>query len=187
MVIAPDFRPTESESSDAADAYVNRARLHSFSCGRESWVDGFTISEFDPPKLFAAALVDQARKHRKRPRRSEEDRAATTVGVEAGRYTDQMAKTTARGSQGIPGPPGPRGERGPSGRRGERGPAGQRGEPGHTGPRGKGTPSDRAAVLAEVNGHIEDIHRELDVQMKRMSQIQQQVDELRAKVKLLSE
>lgn len=33
---------------------------------REAYLDGFTISEFDPSKLFAAALVDQARKHRKR-------------------------------------------------------------------------------------------------------------------------
>jgi hypothetical protein len=46
---------------------VNRARLHCFTCGRESWLDGFTISEFDPSKLLAAALLDQARKHRKRP------------------------------------------------------------------------------------------------------------------------
>lgn len=36
------------------------------TCGRESWLDGFSISEFDPSNLFAAALVDQARKHRKR-------------------------------------------------------------------------------------------------------------------------
>jgi hypothetical protein len=41
--------------------------------------------------------------------------------------------------------------------------------------------------LAEVNGHIEDIYKELDVQMKRMSQIQQQVDELREKIRKLSE
>ena len=46
---------------------TNRARLHCFSCGRESWLDGFTISEFDPSKLLAAALIDQARTHRKRP------------------------------------------------------------------------------------------------------------------------
>jgi len=47
--------------------------------------------------------------------------------------------------------------------------------------------SDRASLAAEVNGHIETIYKELDVQMKRMSQIQQQVDELRMKIKLLSE
>ena len=34
---------------------------------REAWLEGFTVSEFDPAKLFTAAIVDQARKHRKRP------------------------------------------------------------------------------------------------------------------------
>jgi hypothetical protein len=29
-------------------------------------LDGFTVSEFDPAALLSAALVDQARKHRKR-------------------------------------------------------------------------------------------------------------------------
>jgi hypothetical protein len=43
------------------------------------------------------------------------------------------------------------------------------------------------ALLTEVNSHIEDTYRELNVQMKRMGQIHQQVDELRAKVKKLSE
>jgi len=41
--------------------------------------------------------------------------------------------------------------------------------------------------LGEVNGHIEAICRELDVQLKRMSQIQRQVDELREKIRKLSE
>jgi len=35
-------------------------------CGREAWLDGFTVSEFYPAKLLTAAVVDQARKHRKR-------------------------------------------------------------------------------------------------------------------------
>jgi len=43
-----------------------RVRIKCGTCGREAWLDGFTVSEFDPAKLFAAALVDQARKHRKR-------------------------------------------------------------------------------------------------------------------------
>lgn len=30
--------------------------------GKPAWLDGFTISEFDPAKLLASALVDQARK-----------------------------------------------------------------------------------------------------------------------------
>ena len=52
---------------DITNWNVSRARLHCLSCGRESWLDGFTISEFDPAKLLTAALVDQARKHRKQP------------------------------------------------------------------------------------------------------------------------
>ena len=34
---------------------------------QEAWLDGFTVSEFDPTKLLTAAVIDQARKHRKRP------------------------------------------------------------------------------------------------------------------------
>lgn len=91
----------------------------------------------------------------------------------------RMAKAKQqRGRQGIPGPSGPRGPAGPRGQPGQRG---------KTGEHGKAPPPERKKLIEEVNGHIEDIHRELDVQMKRMSQIQQQVDELRAKVKKLSE
>jgi hypothetical protein len=43
-----------------------RARLRCLSCNNESWIDGFTLSEFEPAKLMSAALVDQARKHRRR-------------------------------------------------------------------------------------------------------------------------
>ena len=43
-----------------------RAQLHCLTCEQEAWLDGFTVSEFDPAKLLLAAVVDQARKHRKR-------------------------------------------------------------------------------------------------------------------------
>lgn len=46
---------------------VRRAQLCCLTCGQEAWLDGFTVSEFEPAKLLASALVDQARKHRKRP------------------------------------------------------------------------------------------------------------------------
>ena len=46
---------------------VRRAQLQCFTCGQEAWLEGFTVSEFDPAKLLTAAVVDQARKHRKRP------------------------------------------------------------------------------------------------------------------------
>lgn len=45
---------------------VNRVRIKCGTCGQESWLDGFTVSEFAPAKLLGASLVDQARKHRKR-------------------------------------------------------------------------------------------------------------------------
>ena len=45
---------------------VTRAQIQCLTCGHVAWLDGFTISEFEPVKLMAAALVDQARKHRKR-------------------------------------------------------------------------------------------------------------------------
>jgi hypothetical protein len=50
--------------------------------------------------------------------------------------------------------------------------------PGPVGPPVKG--SD---VLEIVEKQIDDIHRDLDTQMKRIAQIQQQVDELRAAIR----
>jgi hypothetical protein len=50
--------------------------------------------------------------------------------------------------------------------------------PGPTEPSVKGND-----VLEIVEKQIDDIHRDLDVQMKRMAQIQQQMDELRAMVR----
>jgi hypothetical protein len=61
---------------------VRRAQLHCLTCGHETWLEGFTVSEFDPAKLLTAAVIDQARKHRKRPpdelRRLEEHRRTKT-------------------------------------------------------------------------------------------------------------
>ena len=69
--------------SDCVDVKLwngRRAQLQCYTCGQEAWLDGFTVSEFDPPKLLTAAVIDQARKHRKRPpdevRRIEEHRKA---------------------------------------------------------------------------------------------------------------
>jgi len=43
-----------------------RARLRCLACNREAWLDGFTISDFDPGALIVSALIDQARKLRQR-------------------------------------------------------------------------------------------------------------------------
>jgi hypothetical protein len=44
----------------------------------------------------------------------------------------------------------------------------------------------RRKLMASVSEHIDDIYDELTVQMKRMAQIQQQVDELRAELQRLA-
>jgi hypothetical protein len=46
---------------------VKCAQLHCFTCGHEACLEGFTVSDFDPAKLLTAAVIDQARKLRKRP------------------------------------------------------------------------------------------------------------------------
>jgi len=46
---------------------VRRGQLHCMTCGHEAWLDGFTVSDFDPVRLLTSAVIDQARKHRKRP------------------------------------------------------------------------------------------------------------------------
>ena len=45
----------------------SRPQIHCLTCHKEEWLDGFTVSEFDPATLLTSALIDQARKHRKRP------------------------------------------------------------------------------------------------------------------------
>src|ERR1700722_5505377 len=114
------------------------------------------------------------------------------------------SKKPVRKARGVPGPPGPagpagiggatgqRGVTGPTGRRGatgERGGAGARGARGQTGAVGPGEGAvavrSRSKLFAEVDQHITSIYHELDVQMKRMSQIQVEPDELREKVRHL--
>lgn len=100
-----------------------------------------------------------------------------------------------RRERGIPGPPGPPGPPGTAGAVGERGKTGQRGKPGATGARGpagetgsagaESSSKDRLEILTVVESQIEDIYHELDVQMKRMAQLQAQVDELRGQIRKL--
>jgi polyhydroxyalkanoate synthesis regulator phasin len=49
-------------------------------------------------------------------------------------------------------------------------------------------PSDesRMEVLGVVEGQIENIHQELDAQMKRIAQLQREVDELRKAIQQLA-
>jgi hypothetical protein len=55
-----------SDRVDIAQWNGMRARLRCYTCDREAWLDGFTVSEFDPGRLLTGALLDQARKHRRR-------------------------------------------------------------------------------------------------------------------------
>ena len=43
-----------------------RLQLRCLSCNHEAWLDGLTVSDFNVSDLLGAAIVDQARKHRKR-------------------------------------------------------------------------------------------------------------------------
>jgi hypothetical protein len=97
-------------------------------------------------------------------------------------------KQGQRGKQGIPGPPGPAGKTGAVGATGETGRAGQRGREGaagiqgpmgESGARGGVLPSGRRDMLSGLHEQIENIYQELDVQMKRMAQLQVQLDAVR--------
>lgn len=103
----------------------------------------------------------------------------------------------ARGPQGVPGPPGPAGKTGSAGAKGAIGHSGHTGErgpkgaAGHRGPAGRHgnagvLPSERRSLLASLHEQIDNIYQELDVQMKRMAQLQVQLDEVRKKMHSLA-
>jgi hypothetical protein len=82
------------------------------------------------------------------------------------------------------GPQGKRGKKGPQGSRGLTGPIGRRGKigkPGRKGPRGLTGPLSQDHVLDMVMTHFDDVYQQLNIQMKRMAQIQHQMDVLIAK------
>lgn len=100
----------------------------------------------------------------------------------------------ARGERGIPGPPGPSGAVGKQGLVGATGATGSRGTTGATGARGPvgktGTAGplmsgNRLTALAVVHDQIEHIYHELDVQVKRLGQLQADVDQVRATLRRL--
>jgi hypothetical protein len=95
--------------------------------------------------------------------------------------------TSRRGRPGPPGPAGAQGKTGKTGARGLTGPAGPQGKIGATSSGGAITVLGRDRLVHDIDEHLEMIYRELDIQLKRMAQIQVQVDELRAKVKALTD
>ena len=74
-----------------------------------------------------------------------------------------------------------------SGPAGAAGAAGKSGARGLTGAKGsnasKATTKGRRRLLVAVERHIENIYAELTAQMQRMTKLQGQVDELRAKLR----
>jgi hypothetical protein len=87
---------------------------------------------------------------------------------------------------GAPGKRGAIGARGAEGARGRTGPIGRRGKigkPGQRGPKGLAGPLHKDNVLDMVMTHFDDVYAQLNIQMKRMAQIQQQVDLLSAEAK----
>jgi hypothetical protein len=79
-----------------------------------------------------------------------------------------------------------RGSTGARGPKGAQGTTGARGMTGAVGATGASARFPRSEAL-EVSEHLDGIYCELEVQMKRMGQIQQQLDELRSKVKRMFE
>ena len=96
-----------------------------------------------------------------------------------------MAADSKRGRLG---PKAARGPRGPKGARGPTGPIGRRGKigkAGRVGPVGVQGPNQRNDILEKMEIHFDDVYRQLDVQMKRMAQIQADLDILSAAVRKL--
>jgi hypothetical protein len=93
-----------------------------------------------------------------------------------------------KGARGSRGPKGARGSRGPQGVRGPTGPIGRRGKigkPGRKGPVGIEGPNQRNDILEKMETHFDDVYRQLEVQLKRMAQIQAELDILSAAVRKL--
>ena len=98
-----------------------------------------------------------------------------------------------RGPRGIPGPPGPPGPRGDTGQRGATGPQGPRGRAGVRGPVGALGPAgevkslpEMIAQLEHIDRSIDHIYQELGSHISRMTQLQHELDALRATVRQLA-
>jgi hypothetical protein len=69
---------------------------------------------------------------------------------------------------------------------GKTGAKGARGAVGRVSAAAASRQSDRLEILALVEGQIDDIYKELDLQMKRMANLQVQIDDVRAKLRKLT-
>jgi hypothetical protein len=101
-------------------------------------------------------------------------------------------KKGQRGERGIPGPPGPAGPQGETGEKGfhglqgPRGKVGARGLVGALGPAGGVKNLQEMVVqLQHVDSSIDHIYQELGAHISRMTQLQRELDSLRATVRQL--
>ena len=80
------------------------------------------------------------------------------------------------GQQGKTGATGPRGRRGTRGATGASGRRGAIGKLGHKGPRGFNGSRSKNDVLDRMETHFDDVYQQLNAQVKRIAQMQRQVD-----------
>ena len=83
-----------------------------------------------------------------------------------------------RGAVGDKGPKGLRGRQGPRGATGALGPRGKTGAAGKRGPKGITGPHQQDRALEVVEERFADVFRQLDIQLRRMAQMQVQLDAL---------
>src|SRR3954469_19478823 len=91
----------------------------------------------------------------------------------AGSARGSKGRKGATGRRGKSGAQGPEGARGLTGRIGRRGKIGR---PGARGPKGLTGPLHKDNVLDMVMTHFDDVYTQLNIQVKRLAQIQQQLD-----------
>jgi hypothetical protein len=102
-------------------------------------------------------------------------------------------KKGQKGERGIPGPPGPAGPPGEAGKKGFQGTQGPRGRTGAHGVVGALGPGGRVTSFREmakqihhVDRSIDHIYQELGAHISRMTQLQSELDTLRATVRKLA-
>lgn len=105
------------------------------------------------------------------------------------RTQGHRGKKGARGTRGAVGKTGPSGMKGAAGAQGLKGATGTKGATGSTGARGREGRSPvrpPQLVVTGVYSQIERIYQELGIQLKRMGQLQAELNDVRTTVQLLA-
>jgi hypothetical protein len=102
--------------------------------------------------------------------------------VMARRLTGRRGAKGAQGQRGGVGLTGPAGPPGPPGIEGMRGATGARGATGRSGVTTKASRKPTIRMIEHLNREMSTVHKALETQLIRIAQIQQQLDELRARV-----